>query len=118
MKIEFYRHNIGEEEKQRVLAALDSIFLTTGEQVYEFERALSSYLGVANSVGLMSCTAALHLALLALEIGPGDEVITSPLTFIATANSVLHAGAKPVFVDVEPETGNLDAAQVEAAITP
>lgn len=118
MKVEFYRHNIGAEEKQRMLETLDSIFLTTGEVVYEFERELAAYLGVRRAVGVMSCTAGLHLALLAAGVGAGDEVITTPLTFIATPNSVLHAGAQPVFVDVEPETGNLDASQVEAAITP
>jgi UDP-4-amino-4-deoxy-L-arabinose-oxoglutarate aminotransferase len=118
MKVEFYRHNIGQAEKDQVLAAMDSLFLTTGEITYKFERNLAKYLGISSSVGLMSCTAALHLALLAFNIGPGDEVITTPLTFIASANAVLHAGAKPVFVDVEPTTGNLDANLVEAAITP
>ncbi|MBL8150699.1 MAG: DegT/DnrJ/EryC1/StrS family aminotransferase [Blastocatellia bacterium] len=117
MKVEFYRHNIGEVEKERVVKALDSIFLTTGDIVYEFEQKLAQYLQVERSVALMSCTAALHLSLLALDIGPGDEVITTPMTFIATANSILHAGATPVFVDVEPETGNLDVNRVEAAIT-
>lgn len=117
MKVEFYRHNIGDEEKQRMLETLDSLFLTTGEVVYEFERELATYLGVHRTVGVMSCTAGLHLALLAAGVGAGDEVITTPLTFIATPNSVLHAGAQPVFVDVEPETGNLDATLVEAAIT-
>jgi UDP-4-amino-4-deoxy-L-arabinose-oxoglutarate aminotransferase len=118
MKIEFYRHNIGNAEKERLIAALDSIFLTTGEEVYHFERQLSAYLGVPRSIGLMSCTAALQLALLAYGIGEGDEVITTPLTFIATANAILHAGAKPVFVDVEATTGNIDANLVTAAITP
>lgn len=118
MKIEFFRHNIGDEEKARVLETLDLLFLTTGEVTYEFERHLCGYLGVAHSIGVMSCTAALHLSLLALGIGPGDEVITTPLTFIATANAILHAGATPVFVDVEEPTGNIDARLVEAAITP
>lgn len=118
MKIEFYRHNIGAEEKASVLKTLDTLFLTTGEATYEFERKLSDYLGVERAIGVMSCTAALHLALLALGIGPGDEVITTPMTFIATANAILHAGATPVFVDVEQSTGNLDARLIEAAITP
>jgi UDP-4-amino-4-deoxy-L-arabinose-oxoglutarate aminotransferase len=117
MKVEFYRHNIGEAEKERLLSALDSIFLTTGEITYEFERNLANYLDIPATIGLMSCTAALHLALLAFDIGEGDEVITTPLTFIATANAILHAGAKPIFVDVEPTTGNLDANLVEKAIT-
>lgn len=118
MKVEFYRHNIGQAEKERVLAALDSIFLTTGEITTEFEQNLANYLGITATIGLMSCTAALHLALLAFDIGPGDEVITTPMTFIATANTILHAGATPVFVDVEASTGNLDANLVEKAITP
>ncbi|MBK7996342.1 MAG: aminotransferase class I/II-fold pyridoxal phosphate-dependent enzyme [Blastocatellia bacterium] len=118
MKVEFYRHNIGQAEKERVLAALDSIFLTTGDITAEFEQNLANYLGVTGTIGLMSCTAALHLALLAFNIGPGDEVITTPMTFIATANAILHAGATPVFVDVEASTGNLDANLVEKAITP
>ncbi|MEW6734940.1 MAG: DegT/DnrJ/EryC1/StrS aminotransferase family protein [Acidobacteriota bacterium] len=118
MKVEFYRHNVGAAEKESILAALDSIFLTTGETVYQFEQALSDYLGITRSVAVMSCTAALHLALLAFDIGPGDEVITTPLTFIASANAILHAGARPVFVDVEPETGNLDVTRLEEIITP
>ena len=116
MKIEFYIHNIGEQEARNVKKALDSIFLTTGSTVSEFERAFSSYLGAKNTVGLMSCTAGLHLSLLACGIGPGDEVITTPMSFIATSNAILHAGAKPVFVDIEPETGNIDAGLIEPAI--
>src|SRR5215204_4771910 len=79
--------------------------------------SFAEYLGVKHAVALTSCTGALHISLLALGIGAGHEVITTPMTFIATANSIMEAGATPVFVDVEPETGNLDAANVEAAIT-
>ena len=118
MKVEFYVHNVGEAEKRSVLECLDGLFLTTGERVAEFEKRLSEYLGVPHSVGLTSCTAALHLALLALGIGPGDEVITTPMTFIATATSIMHTGAVPVFVDVEPATGLIDPARIESAITP
>jgi dTDP-4-amino-4,6-dideoxygalactose transaminase len=118
MKVEFYLHNLGPDEKQRMLDVLDSVFLTTGEATYEFERKFSEYLGVPYTIGVMSATAALHLAMLAFDIGEGDEVITTPMTFIASANAVMHAGATPVFVDVEPGTGNLDASKVEAAITP
>lgn len=117
MKVEFYRPNIGPEEKQKVLECLDGIFLTTGSYVKEFEEKFAEYLGAKYAVGLTSCTAALHLSVLALGIGPGDEIITTPMTFIATATAVMHTGAKPVFVDVEPETGLLDCSRVESAIT-
>lgn len=117
MKIEFYRHNIGEREIRKVTDVLHSIFLTTGQVVYEFEGKFSDYLKCKHTVGVTSCTAAMHLALLAYDIGPGDEVITTPLSFIATANAILHAGAKPIFVDVEPETGNINAELIEGAIT-
>lgn len=118
MKVEFYRHSILDDDIQRVNEVLKSIFLTTGEYVNKFERKFADYLGCKEVVGLTSCTAALHLSLLAYGIGPGDEVITTPLTFIATANAILHVGATPVFIDVEPETGNINAALIEAAITP
>ncbi|MCK4828831.1 DegT/DnrJ/EryC1/StrS family aminotransferase [bacterium] len=117
MKIEFYKHNIGPEEKQSVNKILDSVFLTTGEAVDQFERDLAHYVGAQYCVGLMSCTAALHLALLALNVGPGDEVITTPLTFVATSTAIIHAGAKPVWVDVEEETGNINVDLIEEAIT-
>jgi dTDP-4-amino-4,6-dideoxygalactose transaminase len=117
MKVEFYKHNIGEEEKRKVLECLDGIFLTTGSYVAEFEEEFAQYLGLRYAVGLTSCTAALHLALLALGIGEGDEVITTPMTFIATATAIMHTGAKPVFVDVEPETALIDPTKIEAAIT-
>ncbi|MHB8880760.1 MAG: DegT/DnrJ/EryC1/StrS family aminotransferase [Thermodesulfovibrionales bacterium] len=117
MKIEFFRHNIDQEDIDRVSGVLRSIFLTTGQVVGDFEQSFAGYLGADHTVGLTSCTAALHLSLLALNIGPGDEVITTPMSFCATANAVLHAGAQPVFVDVEEETGNLNADLIEAAIT-
>ena len=117
MKIEFYRHCLGAEEKARVAECMDGIFLTTGAYVKEFEEKFAAYFGVKYSVALTSCTAALHLALLALDIGVGDEVITTPMTFIATANAVLYAGAKPVFVDVDASTGLIDPIKIEAAIT-
>lgn len=117
MKVEFFKHNIGPEEKQKVLECLDGIFITTGSYVKEFEKEFAEYLNLKYAVGLTSCTAALHLSLLALGIGPGDEVITTPMTFIATATSVIHTGAKPIFVDVDPDTALLDTDKVEAAIT-
>lgn len=117
MKVEFYKHNIGKEEIKRVNKVLKTIFLTTGKVVEEFENKFSKYLGCKYTIGVTSCTAALHLGLLAYDIGPGDEVITTPMSFVATSNSILHAGAKPVFVDVEPDTGNIDVNLIESAIT-
>jgi len=117
MKVEFYKHNISEEEKKNVLECLDGIFLTTGSYVAEFEERFASYLNLKYAVGLSSCTAALHLSLLALGIGEGDEVITTPMTFIATATAIMHTGAKPVFVDVEADTTLINPDRIESAIT-
>lgn len=118
MKIEFYRHNVGEAEIREIVDTLRSTFLTTGPKTALFEKKFSEYLGVQNAIGVMSATAGLFLVLKAWNIGPGDEVIVPPMTFIATANAVLHCGATPIFVDVEPETGNIDAEKIEASITP
>jgi len=117
MEIEFYKHSIGQKDIDNVVKVLNSLFLTTGETVKEFEERFSQYLGCKYTVGVTSCTAALHLSLLAYGVGSGDEVITTPMTFIATANSIIHAGATPVFVDVEPETANINADLIENAIT-
>ncbi len=118
MKIEFYRHNLVREDKDACMDVLDSLFLTTGETVKNFEAKFAAYMGASHAVAVTSCTAALHMALAYYKIGPGDEVITTPMTFIATANTVEYCGATPVFVDVEPETGNMDASLLEKAITP
>jgi len=117
MKIDFFKHNIGTKEKRDLCKVLGSIFLTTGDAVREFEKRFSKYIDRKYTIGLMSCTSALHLSMLAYRIGPGDEVITTPMTFVATAASIMHAGAKPVFVDVEPATGNLNADLIEEAVT-
>jgi len=93
-------------------------WLTTGPKTKAFERQLADYVGARHCVAVNSCTAALHLALEAVGVGAGDEVITSPITFASTANVIVHRGAKPVFVDVEPDTINIDASRLEAAITP
>ena len=116
-KIEFFRHSIDREDRARVDRVLRSIFLTTGKEVEVFEEKFSRYVGLNYTTGLTSCTAALHLSLVALGIGPGDEVITTPMSFCATANAILHAGAKPVFVDAEEETGNINAELIEASVT-
>lgn len=118
MAVDFYRHSLGEEEKAATAAVLDSLFLTTGQRTYEFEAAFAGLLGLPAVVATVHCTAALHLAMLAAGVGAGDEVITTPMTFLSSANAVLYAGATPVFADVEPTTGNVDPAAVEAAVTP
>jgi dTDP-4-amino-4,6-dideoxygalactose transaminase len=113
----FHRPSLGPEEEAEVLDTLRSGWLTTGPKTQRFERDFASYLGARHALGVTSCTAAMHLALVAMGVGPGDEVITSPITFPATANVIVHVGATPVFVDVEPATLNLDVNQVEARIT-
>lgn len=118
MAVDFYRHSLGEDEKAAVRGVLDSLFLTTGQKVYAFENAFEDYLGVAAVVCTAHATAALHLAMLAAGIGPGDEVVTTPMTFLSSSNAILYAGGTPVFVDVDSATANIDPAAVEAAITP
>jgi UDP-4-amino-4-deoxy-L-arabinose-oxoglutarate aminotransferase len=118
MAVDFYRHALGDEEKDAVRSVLDSLFLTTGQKVYAFEKAFEEYLGVPAVVCTAHATASLHLAMLAAGIGPGDEVVTTPMTFLSSANAVLYAGGTPVFADVDPATANIDPAAVEAAITP
>ena len=117
MKVEFYKHNLSIEEINEVSRVLKSLFLTTGKYVDLFEKDFAKYLQTHYAIGLTSCTAALHLALVAAGIVPGDEVITTPMSFVATANSICMAGATPVFVDVEKDTGNIDANLIEKAIT-
>lgn len=117
MKIQFYKHNLGTEEIDESNKVLTSLFLTTGKYVDLFEKDFAKYLQTHYAVGLTSCTAALHLALVAADIGHGDEVITTPMSFVATANSICMVGATPVFVDVEKDTGNIDADIIEKAIT-
>ncbi|MBI5123534.1 DegT/DnrJ/EryC1/StrS family aminotransferase [Candidatus Roizmanbacteria bacterium] len=117
MKIEFYRHNLGSEEIKEATKVLKSLFLTTGKYVDDFEEDFAKYLKADYAVGLTSCTAALHLALLAAGVGPGDEVITTPMSFVATSNAICMTAAKPVFVDVEKNTANIDATLIEKAIT-
>jgi dTDP-4-amino-4,6-dideoxygalactose transaminase len=109
---------IGDEEKQAVMEVLDSGMIAQGPRVKEFEEAFAEMCGVKHAIATTSGTTALHVALLAHGIGPGDEVITSAFTFIASANSILFTGARPVFVDIDPRTFNLNADLIEAAITP
>ena len=108
---------IGRDEIDEVAAVLTSGWLSTGPRVRQFESAFAAYTGAPHAVALNSCTAALHLALLAFEVGQGDEVVTTPLTFCATANVAIHTGATPRFADIDPATWNLSPAAAEAAVT-
>lgn len=108
---------IGEDEIAAVTSTMQSGWLGTGPRVTEFELAFSDYVHAPHAAALASCTAALHLSLLVAGVGPGDEVITSSLTFASTVNSIVHAGAEPVLVDADRITMNIDPAAIEAAIT-
>src|SRR5262245_30372777 len=114
----YARPLITDAEMAEVEACLRSGWLASGPRVLRFEAALAQRLGVAHAVATCSGTAALHLAVLAAGIRPGDEVITTPMTWVSTANVLLHAGARPVFVDIEPGTLNMNVELVEGAIGP
>lgn len=116
-RIEFYKHNLSEEDISLATQVMRSFFLTTGPVVKQFEEKLAKYLNISDAIGLTSCTGALHLALLRFGIEQGNEVITSPMTFCATATAIMQSGATPVFVDVSPKTGLITAESVETAIT-
>ncbi|MFN2108753.1 MAG: DegT/DnrJ/EryC1/StrS family aminotransferase [Anaerolineae bacterium] len=109
---------IGEEEKAAVAAVLESGMLAQGPRVAELEQRFSELCQSKHAIATASGTAALHVALLAHNIGPGDEVITTPFTFIASVNSILYVGARAVLVDIDEETFNIDPSLIEAAITP
>ena len=112
------RPYIGIEEEQAVIDVLRSGWITQGPRVAEFEEKFSAYIGCDHAVAISSCTTALHLALMACGIGPGDEVICPSLSFIATANSIAYTGATPIFGDVDLATYNLDATRLEEIISP
>ena len=114
----FAQPDIGQEEIDEVVDTLRSGWLTGGPKVRAFEEAFREVTGADHAVALSSCTAGLHLALLAAGVGPGDEVITTPLTFPATVSVILHAGAKPILADVRMDDYNIDPAEVERRITP
>ncbi len=111
------RQWIGEDDIAAVVEVLRSDYVTTGPVVRRFEQALCEYVGVRRAVAVNSGTSALHTAYFAAGLGPGDQIITSPLTFAATANAALYLGASVRFVDVEPDTGNINPARIEEAIT-
>ena len=108
---------IGQDEIKEMVKTLKSGWIGAGPKVAKFEELVSQYVGAKFGLALNSCTAGLHLSLLVCGIGQGDEVITTPLTFCATVNAIIHSGAKPVFVDVDRETMNIDVKQIEQAIT-
>lgn len=110
--------SIGDAEIAAVVDALKSGWLSTGPKVKEFEAAVSAYTGARHAIAVSSCTAALQIGLAAAGIGDGDEVITSPFTFVSTANVILHQGATPVFADVDRQTFNIDPARIAEKITP
>jgi dTDP-4-amino-4,6-dideoxygalactose transaminase len=108
---------IEEDEINGVIDTLRSSWLSKGPKTAEFETKFAEYVGARHAIGMNSCTSALHIALVSRGIGAGDEVITTPLTFAATANTIIHTGAMPVFVDVDPDTGCIDPANIEEKIT-
>jgi dTDP-4-amino-4,6-dideoxygalactose transaminase len=114
----FSKPAIGPEEIEEVTATLRSGWITTGPKTRQFEAAFRTHVDASEALGLSSCTAGLHLALLASGVGPGDEVITTPMTFCACANVIEHLGATPRLVDVEPDSLNLDPRAIPAAMTP
>jgi dTDP-4-amino-4,6-dideoxygalactose transaminase len=118
MGVKFFRHDLGQPELDAIAAVFSGTILTTGDFVAEFEQRFARRLGRRHAIAVTSCTGALHMSLMACGIGAGDEVITTPMTFIATATAIVEAGATPVFVDIEADTGNMDAEKIEAAITP
>jgi dTDP-4-amino-4,6-dideoxygalactose transaminase len=113
----FSRPSISREAINEVVACLESGWITTGPRVKKFEEELKRYFNAPHALALSSATAGLHLALLALELKPGDEVITTPMTFAATLNTIVLAGGRPVLVDVEPDTYNMDVSKLAQAIT-
>lgn len=116
IQVAYHRPSIGSEEIEEVVRTMQSGWLTTGPRTAQFEQEFSSYVGVPHALAVNSCTAGLHLALAGLNIGPGMEVITTPITFCATVNVILHVGATPVLADVGPD-GNIDPNSIAARIT-
>jgi len=116
--LSFSPPTIGEEEIAEVVDTLRSGWLTTGPKTTEFEKRFAEFAQASAALAVNSCTAALHLSLLSKGVGPGDEVVTTPMTFAASVNVIEHVGARPVLVDVEPDTLNIDPDLVEAAVGP
>lgn len=117
-KIPLTRPYFDQEELDEIKGVLDSGWVAQGPKLQEFESNVAEYLGVRHAIGVTNCTAALHLALLTLGIDPGDEVLVADYTFPATGHAVMYCGARPVFVDIDPRTYNLDPDLIEENITP
>lgn len=115
--IPYGRQNINEDDIRAVIETLQSDYLTTGPRIQEFEQKVANYCGARYAVAVSNGTAALHIACMAAGIGEGDEVITSPITFVASSNCVLYCGATPVFADIHPQTYNIDVEDIERKIT-
>ncbi len=115
-QVPFHRPAIGPDEEREVLEALRSGWITTGPKAKRFERDFGAYVGARNALAVAHCTGALHLALFAIGIQPGDEIITTPFTFTATAEVMGYLGARPVFADIDRDTFNIDPAKIEAAL--
>jgi dTDP-4-amino-4,6-dideoxygalactose transaminase len=115
-QVPFHRPAIGPDEEREVLEALRSGWITTGPKAKRFEQEFAAYVGARNALAVAHCTGALHLALFALGIGPDDEVITTPFTFTATAEVLAYLGARPVFVDIDPGTFNINPARIEEVL--
>lgn len=117
-RIIFGASSIGDEEIAEVVDSLRSGWIGTGPKVARFEQEFAAYKHAPHAIAVNSCTAALHLSLLAAGVGAGDEVITTPMTFCATVNAIIHVGARPVLADVDPRTMNIDPAQIERQLSP
>ena len=118
MQIPFHKTHTTDEEINAAIEAIRSGWLTMGPKTIEFEKLIAEYTGAKNAIAVSSCTAALHLSLIALNIGKGDEVITTPYTFASTGNVIIHTGAKPIFVDIKRDTYNIDTEKIKETITP
>jgi len=118
MKINLSGPDITQAERDAALAVLNTRQLSLGPRVPEFEEAVARFVGTAHAIAVSSGTAGLHLLMRAIGIGPGDEVITTPFSFVASSNCILFERGRPVFVDIDAETWNIDAPRIESAVTP
>ncbi|MGE3725226.1 MAG: DegT/DnrJ/EryC1/StrS family aminotransferase [Candidatus Sericytochromatia bacterium] len=116
--IPFHRYSFNHLEEEAMIQTLRSGWITRGPQVEAFEKSICEYTHAKHALGLNSCTAGLHLALLSLDLQPGDEVITTPLTFVATVNMIVRCGATPVLADIDPNTLNISIEAIKKALTP